>query len=491
MRYKNRLPLLLTACAVLFFVFAPEAHACSCAGEPTVLEAYDHAAYVVIAKAVAVEKVGPEKTAPEGRISDGRNYVDGVRSTTMRVERVYKGDLKVGDEMTFAQGGGADCIWTFAEGSVGERFLFYLNRLKDSPVWFAGTCGRSNHVRHAGDDLLYLDKLKKVRGKTRLSGTLGTWSEDGPDFGGRVLSVTGGKKTYEVKTDARGVYEIYDLPAGKYVVGVEPPAGWKVVDYTAERDARRSYFRTEVVIEPGKHTALDIRFDVDNAVRGKVLDVGGRPLKGVCVTAVRAEAKELKGEEFDCTEEDGGFAITELTPGNYVLVANDENKITSSEPFPTLYYPNVFEREKAGVVTVRAGDHLEGFNIYVPKMEETVTVEGVFLYSDGKPVADESVEFKAEKTEANVGGDARTTTDARGRFRLKILKGLQGELSGGMYTYVGEFEDCPKLDALVRKTGDSVPEIKTPALKIRADADLFDVELKYSFPSCKKAKREN
>ena len=57
-----------------------------------------------------------------------------------------------------------------------------------------------------------------------------------------------------------------------------------------------------------------------------------------------------------------------------------------------------------------------------------------------------------------------------------------------MYTYAGEFENCPKLDAIIKKAGGSVREIKTPAVKIRADADLFDVELKYPFPSCKKAK---
>lgn len=486
MKYKNRLPLLSAVFAVLFL--APDARACSCGPTPTVLDAYERAEVVVITRAVSVEKAKAEETAPEGRISDGRTYVDGVKSTTMRVERVYKGGVKVGDELLFAQGGGANCIWTFSEQSVGQQFLFYLSPPGGGgKVWVAFGCGRSNGLKYAGDDLLYLDKLKKVRGKTRLSGRLETWADDGPDFGGRVLSVAGEKKTYEVKTDARGVYEIYDLPAGKYVVRIEPPAGWKAVDYGAERDGRQSHYKTEVVIEPGKHTALDIRFEVDNAVRGKVLDAGGRPLKDVCVTAVRAEAKELKGEEFDCTGEDGGFAITELAPGNYVLVANDENKITSSEPFPTLYYPNVFEREKAGVVTVRAGDHLEGFNIYVPKAEETVTVEGVLLYSDGKPVVEESVQFKAGKTGANVEGDVRVTTDDKGRFRLKILKGLQGELYGDLYTYLSEYENCPQLDAIVKKEGGR-GDVKTPALKIRTDADLFDVELKYPFPGCKKAK---
>lgn len=484
MKYKNRLPLLLTVFAVLFLFGSREAHACSCAGRPTVLEAFEHAEVVVVARVASVEKVGPEKTAPEGRISEGGRYVDGVKSTTMRVERVFKGGLKVGDEMTFAQGGGADCIWTFNEGAVGESFLFYLTPLKNSPVWYAGTCGRSNGLEYAGDDLLYLNKLDRVRGKTRLSGTIEFEGAGGPAVGERVIRIVGEKQTYKVKTDAGGVYEIYDLPAGKYTVVPETPAGWKVDDYRLEKPNAGIV----VEVEDKRHAALDLSFEIDNAVRGKVLDAGGRPLKGVCVNAIPARAGEDDGYHADCTEEDGSFSITELPAGNYLLVANGEGKISSSEPFPTLYYPNVFERERAGVVTVGAGDKLEGFNIYVPKAEEVVTVEGVLLYSDGKPVVDERVEFKAEKTEANVEGDAQATTDAKGRFRLRILKGLRGELYGEMYTYVGEFENCPKLEALIKQTGGTRADMKTPAAKIRADGDLYNVELKYAFPGCRKAK---
>lgn len=497
MSHKNRLPLLSAVSAVLLFWPAADALACSCAGKPTVLEAYERADFIVVTRVLSVEKASPEETAPDGRISDGRTYVDGVKSTRMVVERVFKGNLKAGDEMIFAQGGGADCVWTFSEQSVGQQFLFYLSPPgKGRKVWIGFGCGRSNGLKYAGDDLLYLNKLDKVRGKTRLSGTVVFEGGEGLS-GGRSLRVVGEKKTYHLKTDAQGVYEIYDLPAGEYVVEPETPAGWKVYGFREEspagagRGARQTPARIPVVVEDKRHTALDIEFEIDNAIRGKVFDPEGRPLKGVCVTAARAEAKEIKGD-FDCTEEDGSFVIDELPPGNYVLVANDENKITSSEPFRTLYYPNVFEREKAGVVTIRAGDHLENFDIFVPVLEETVTVEGVFLYSDGKPVVDERVEFKAEKTEANVEGDAQATTDANGRFKIKILKGMRGELYGEMYTYVGEFENCPKLDAVIKKMGGSgVPDIRTPALKIRADADLFDVELKYPFPSCKKAKREN
>jgi len=159
------LPLLL----LIFLLGLRTAEACSCARSPTVLDEYNHSDVVVIVSAVSVEKAAPEQTAAPGYMSNGENYVDGVKSTSMRVEQVFKGPLKVGDEMIFVQGGGADCIWTFDKNAIGKKFLFYVDRLKGSTRWMAVTCGRSSRLDLAGDDLLYRlikqmgSGVKKVR----------------------------------------------------------------------------------------------------------------------------------------------------------------------------------------------------------------------------------------------------------------------------------------------------------------------------------------
>ena len=157
MLFRLRLLVLL---AIVFLASTSAAHACSCGGSPTVLDSFNQSEVVVVVRALSVEKAELEN-APKGQMSNGENYVDGVKSTTMSVEQVFKGTLKVGDKMIFAQGGGADCIWTFNEEDVGKEFLFYLKRFKDSTVWIAGTCGRSNNADYAGDDLLYLKKARQ------------------------------------------------------------------------------------------------------------------------------------------------------------------------------------------------------------------------------------------------------------------------------------------------------------------------------------------
>lgn len=474
--------------SVIFFSFlftAQAVSACSCGAKPTVLDSYEGSDVVVIARAVAVEK----SVKGEG--------VHGIRSTEMIVEKVFKGGLKVGDKMTFAQGGGADCIWTFDEKSIDNQFLFYLHTFTENPgVWIAFTCGRSNLTEYVSDDLLYLENMKKLRGRTRISGTLDFLSESDQSLAERKIRILGTNKTYEVKTDKHGVYEIYDLPPGKYLVEPEIPAGWRVdsfyLGYSASfagNDRLKSPKQIPIILEDRKHAALDINFEIDNAVRGRIYDPSGNPMRDVCLKLIPARADATNYPYLaDCTEPDGRFSIEVIPPGSYVLVINEEGEISSSEPFGTFYYPNVFERERAAVITIGVGEHLEDLNVHAPGIEETTTIEGRFLYLDGKPVVDERVEFKADKTDKKVDGEARASTDSNGRFSIRILKGLKGQLYGAMYTYVGEFENCPKLNNAIKATGQDVPELKTPFIDVQAEKDLYDIKLKFPFPGCKKAK---
>jgi hypothetical protein len=141
---------------------------------------------------------------------------------------------------------------------------------------------------------------------------------------------------------------------------------------------------------------------------------------------------------------------------------------------------------------------IENLEIYPPIELKTITVEGIFLFSDGKPVAGESVHFASVKKKSAENdeddddlNEASVDTDSKGRFSIKIVQGANGILYGWMYSYVGEFENCPKLDRLIKKSDTDVPEIRTQVVPIRATSNLYGVELKFPFPSCKKAEKPN
>lgn len=484
----------------LFFLSQQTIFACSCAARPTVLDSFKSSELVVAAKLVSVEKV---------REKEGKYDIGYIKSATMVVEKVYKGKVKAGDELIFAQGGGSDCIWTFDEDWIGEKFLFYVDKPskghpifdeedKDAkPMYYAVTCGRSNALEAANDDLLYLDNLDKLRGKTRISGKLDSWYRNSPNFAGRKVKIIGKDKTYETKTDKYGVYEIYGLPPGEYLIEPEIPKGWKVdvgmLDYMNRYDlfysekTNKSNNQFPVVLEKEGHAALDLLFVIDSTIRGKVISPVGKPISGVCIRAVSTELAEgdYRGR-FECTDENGVYKIEELSPGNYFLVVNDDGKASSKEPFGTLFYPGVSERKKAGVVAIEAGKFLNDIDIQIPKVDELIEVSGRFLYSDGTPVASDWVDFTPSETNEKTDGKSRAETDAQGRFTIKILKGLRGILSADMYIYESKYENCPEVLKLLEKTGKTSADVKTNEIEISGNENMSDVKLILPFPNCGK-----
>jgi hypothetical protein len=154
--------LLLLCSTVLVLGMVRMANACKCAELPTATEAFKSADDIIIVKAILDED------------ADKRPYINRARTAKMLVEKVFKGKLKIKDEIIFGRGLGTDCFWTFKELAAGDRFLLYLNRpenrpnpfhtSKDPEIWFVPVCGRSRELAAAGDDLLYLQNLDKEQG---------------------------------------------------------------------------------------------------------------------------------------------------------------------------------------------------------------------------------------------------------------------------------------------------------------------------------------
>ena len=484
---------------VLLLALPHSASACSCLPRPTVLDEFDRSDEVVILRALSVEKA--EKS------EQGLDYPDGIRSTTMVVEKVFKGTLKVRDEIVLGQGGGANCIWTFNEKSVGRQFLFYLKRpdsKSDDPenaprLWYGFECGSSRGLGGAAEDLLYLENLSKVRGKTRISGTLNSgWFGPEVDVEGKSIKIIGPKKNYEVKSDKNGVFEIYDVPAGKYFLDVEAPAGWKVAmswlrysssvvlsktDYSLPETKSAGQFA--INLEPKKHASVDIHFEIDNYVRGRVIGPKGKPMSGVCVYLL---LPEKDWGPSDCTDEQGRFEISSVPEGEWILGANQDDKASAREPFRAIFYPGVGDRERAAVISISPGEVIENIDLVIPKLEETITVKGVLQYSDGKPVAEKWVEFKVTKKNDKTDGDARTQTDQAGRFTLTILKGLTGEIAGEYWGLEGDYKNCPKVDELLLQSGRNNLTVWSNIVTLTTEENIYDLELKLPFPRCEKAK---
>ncbi len=475
-------------CGLLFSIvfFSDTANACSCMGYTDVRVAVDDSHNVAILKIDSIEE-----------LKNDENFT--YEKVNLSVKKVFKGDVKVGEKYSFSQKGNirTSCDRNVQKEEVGEDYLFYAGNLKSGESSFGlWTCGRSRAVKYHAMDLLYLEKLEKVRGKTRLSGyvyqyVLSTKAEKPVEYNflsSKKVRIIGKNTNITLKTDKNGVFEIYDLPPGKYKLSAEEIPGFS---YSEEDQP------IGVEIKAKSHTELDIVFKIKNAISGKLFDANGRALEDVCLDLIPKYGKMptyFYGDS-DCTDKDGEFEFREIPIGIYIIVINKDGKITSDEPFETFYYPNVKNKEDAAAINVDAGFLLENLVINAPETFETITVSGRLLFEDNNPVANKSVRFLAvkeesEKSEKYESSDASTKTDENGRFTIRILKGQTGKLFGSMYLYSSESKNCPKIEELLSKREGTDRELKTSEVTIDASDNLSGIDLIFPFPGCKKAKND-
>jgi hypothetical protein len=472
---------LFTSFVLVLLLPVYDALACSCSKAPSPCEAYQAADAVFIG---VVKKVEPELS--------GQNMVYNNQTAYVQVEKGFK-QATAGDEFVLHQPS-HNCAPKF---KAGERYLLYASLHKDSKTWEVYGCGRSRSAESAPDDLSYLENLSEAVKQTRLSGTLKHYEEG---FSlvkllpGIKVSVVGQGKSYEAYTNQHGVYEVYGLPEGKYEIKPEIPPTSKVrfpmpfgpVSYTNERSL-------QVELKVGSCAGVDFVLSSDTAITGKVYGVDGKPMPNVCLKLIAADVRAPNPyfKISDCTEKDGAYRLDEVPPGRYIILANYDGKMSGDAPFRPTYYPGVFDKEKAAVITVGEGQKLDSYDIHVPEQFPTVVLKGVLLYSDGKPVQDEHVEFEVD--DPKEGGEQvfYSRTDEQGRFSLKVVQGVAGSLRGEVTTYSGEYENCPEVEKLIVEKGErGMADLQTKTVRIDGTNNVQNIKLILPFRSCKKRERK-
>ena len=467
----------------LLLVTPNVADRCDCGGSPspTVCESYSAADAVFVGVVRKVERHEPKKNGKSNEIFSGQ-------IAHVQVERVFKGeDIS---EAIF-RSGKTPCDPSY---EVGKRWLFYAYYDEESRTWSVNGCGRSTFIQFAADDLQYLQGLPASAQKTRISGVLELSGIDQATgnflveyLSGVRVKVSDGQKTYEVLTDGNGVYEIYGLPPGRYAIQPEIPPGLKISfpNYHGERDDSDKNALKAVLGEKGCAGA-DFYFIGDAAINGKLFGADGRAMPKVCLSL---QPKGMTAEHnwfYDCTDEQGRYEFREIPPGDYTIVVNNGGKISSDAPFPKAYYPGVFDKERAGVLSMAGGDRLENVNIHIPSQEIRNVIQGVLLRSGGRPAADVVVTFEAEAAPEGYIGKVHTRTDAHGRFSLNVLQGLKGRIYGHMDANPDEYPDCPELEKLIKAKGGYYLNVETKPIHLKVTTDVEGVKL--IFPELCKGK---
>jgi hypothetical protein len=488
---KKAYLLLWVPLSLLFFLAGPRPiFACSCVGNGSVENSFAQATNVVVLKLQGVEKALAGDTYGYG----------GIKHSKLVVEQSFKGALKAGQVLTFRQGGGGDCVWIFSEESVGSEFLLYL---PDSPgkdgLWSGPQCSRSGSVSYRDLDLRYIKEREKRLGKTRISGRLSKRVESAVEGGGfqylslpnRKVSISGNGRTFETVSDDLGNYEMYDLEPGTYTIDPEAVPGFAPWG---------GGITATVELSPRSMVDKDFDFMISNRIRGIFYDTTGKPLKDVCLRLRPAAGKEVQNFfEMDCTDSKGEFEMDQIPAGNYVLVINEDDKVSASQPFRKFYYPATYDRDKAIEIAIGPGQNIDDLVINAPATADTIGVTGRLLLSDRKAATDKNTEyvsiefFDDADMERQAGQDYKEASSrgelrSDGTFSIRILKGAKGKLVASMNTYEGKYATCPVLDQLVATKGRAMgANVLSTEIRIHAQGDLIDQELVFPFPStCKK-----
>lgn len=155
----------------VLFLLTSEAVACECRGgdrTASASNAFEKAETVIIGTVVDITQPSPQR----------QDFDD--QNVSIRAETVYKGKERAGVILHFGQGQKTDCLWYFSKQMIGKRFLLYLSKptkarpyrttpeieASDAPAkYYVSTCGRSEAIEKAADDLEWLNQVKSKNSK--------------------------------------------------------------------------------------------------------------------------------------------------------------------------------------------------------------------------------------------------------------------------------------------------------------------------------------
>jgi len=475
---------LLVLSFLLVLAASNSAHACNCPGQKSVCEASASAEAIFVGTVHKLELLKSKK-------DDSQSEEIAGQIAHIRVENVFKG--KIGPEIAI-HSGITSCDLFY---QIGEPWVFYASYDKENRTWSAGSmCGGSRPTKHAANDLLYLRRLPDSAQQTRISGVIEYLKSD-PEKGttstpmsGVKLKIIGEQRSAEVYTDRNGIYEIYGLPPGEYLIKPEAPSGWTENFPIRVTDAAYSEVESAKVELTEKSCAelnFSFHLDAETSIAGKVRSADGHPLVNVLLGLQPKGKRALQAWQFVSTNLHGDYRLENIPPGEYLIVVNGNGDISSYAPFLKAYYPGVLKEENADIVRVTRGDRLENYDINIPPQATTYTIQGKLLYADRRPVKRGYVKFKADSVEEGTVGEASARTDDQGRFSLNIRQGLEGRLYGFIYHDQNEYVNCLPLQKFV--TG-SVAILETESLWLKITADQQDIDLLFSIAPCEKPKQK-
>ena len=215
-----------------------------------------------------------------------------------------------------------------------------------------------------------------------------------------------------MQTDSAGQYRFAALPSGDYVVKIKLPTGLSIQGETEEK----------VSLIARSCSVVNFWLQPDSQLSGRVLNQQGLPVNNAVIFLQEFDKERYQGYlDSAHADESGKYVFRRMPAGRFVLQIRFDGLTSQDSPFPTIYYPGVSEKSQAKVITIAEGQRLENYDLEVPALPLSHEVEGVVLWSNGRPAANARVTYSlidypvAYSVKAN----------EQGRFSFKAYDGMK------------------------------------------------------------------
>jgi len=354
-----------------------------------------------------------------------------VSATTAPDQQTIRVRFEVEEQFTGRTANAIDLTTPSTDGMcgfpfrVGTKYLVYAHPSSEGLT--ASQCSRTRQLVAAGDDLSLLRQTAAGTIQSRLSGAI---LEERLDLDGFYMhnhliggvpnvpiTVRGGGREYQARTDQTGQFTLLGLPRGKYEIDPQLPAPYgSPFGRTEPVDVDECF--GEAFIFVARMTLTGETRAADGTSTGKDL----------MLRVARLDANNqvtFDQTTLAFTTEGGRWRLPGLPPGRYVLGINIWDSPTPQTPYPAIWYPASPTVSGATVITVR-DDQPQQIVFTMPVALRKVPIRGRVIDEAGNGVAKASVLLYDDATYVGprwTSHVAYVQTDDQGGFTITGLAG--------------------------------------------------------------------
>jgi len=252
-----------------------------------------------------------------------------------------------------------------------------------------------------------------------------------------IYAVTAvGQPTTAGVTNAQGMFELRDVPAGSYYVSATR-AGYIAVQHGQRRPRDRGM---AIDVKSGQTVErIDIALPRGSVVAGCITDERGEPYPGVRVSALDVRYQNGRRILFPVgttlTDDVGQYRISGLQPGSFYVSAMSAetwlNEKKETLGYAATYYPGV-AADTAQTITLGVSQQRVDIDFALSAVR-TVRISGRALRATGEPLASESVTLRRSigNGAVMVDGAIQGRTTADGSFELRNVAPADYVLGAG------------------------------------------------------------